>query len=53
MSNDFETELANMEHGGDEQMLLGEGPENQNTNIKWVILKHFTIQIDQFNMECG
>lgn len=28
-------ELANMDLG-DEQQLLGDGPENQQTNVKWV-----------------
>lgn len=35
MGSNFEMELANMEHGADD--LLGEGPENQQTNIKWVL----------------
>lgn len=34
MDGGFEVELANMEMDVDK--LLGEGPENQQTNIKWV-----------------
>lgn len=43
-------ELANMDQR-DEQMLLGEGPENQQTNIKWVsrISFHYTF----FNLNFG
>lgn len=32
--SNFEMELANMEREVEE--LMGEGPENQHTNIKWV-----------------
>lgn len=32
----FEMELAQMELGEGSEALLGEGPENQQTNIKWV-----------------
>lgn len=35
MAGTFEEELANMDREGDE-LLVGEGPENQQTNIKWV-----------------
>lgn len=35
MGSNFEMELANMDEG-DEQMFLGEGPENQQSNVKWV-----------------
>lgn len=38
MGSNFEIELANMMDQGDEQLLLGEGPENQQTNVKWVII---------------
>lgn len=34
MDGGFELELANMEM--DVERLLGEGPENQQTNVKWV-----------------
>lgn len=37
MDGGFEVELANMEIDVDK--LLGEGPENQQTNIKWVKTK--------------
>lgn len=33
----FEMELAQMDAGEGNDKLLGEGPENQQTNIKWVI----------------
>lgn len=37
MSSNFEMELANMEMAGEKaEELVGEGPENQQTNIKWV-----------------
>lgn len=43
----FEMELANMEMEIDD--ILGEGPENQQTNIKWVsdicIRMHFAMQL--------
>lgn len=32
----FEMELAQMEGLENSEALLGEGPENQQTNIKWV-----------------
>lgn len=33
----FEMELANMDR--ESEHLLGEGPENQQTNIKWVYIQ--------------
>lgn len=35
-AGNFENELAQMELGEASEKLLGEGPENQQTNIKWV-----------------
>lgn len=35
MGGNFEEELANMHHDGDD-FVIGDGPENQLTNIKWV-----------------
>lgn len=32
----FEMELAQMDMGEGNENLVGEGPENQQTNIKWV-----------------
>lgn len=32
----FEMELAQMDMGEGSEKVLGEGPENQQTNIKWV-----------------
>lgn len=49
MSSNFEMELANMDQG-DEQKLLGEGPENQQTNIKWVSSYEEKTNIDSFQL---
>lgn len=35
-SGNFEMELAQMETGEGSEKLLGDGPENQQTNVKWV-----------------
>lgn len=36
MGGNFEMELANMDLENDD--LLGEGPDNQQTNVKWVVI---------------
>lgn len=36
-------ELASMDLGDDQPAHLGEGPENQSTNVKWVSSIDFTI----------
>lgn len=41
----FEMELAQMEAAEGSEDLLGEGPENQKTNIKWVIHTNIIIYV--------